>query len=50
MQQLNGAAEQLQDLADSLGKPPLELQLDDLITAAEARCHHQLKNKSADAP
>ena len=50
MQQLNGAAEQLQDLADSLGKPPLELQLDDLITAAEARCHHQLQNKSADAP
>ena len=50
MQQLNGAAEQLQGLADSLGKPPLELQLDDLITAAEARCHHQLQNKSADAP
>jgi CRP-like cAMP-binding protein len=50
MQQLNAAAEQLQDLADSLGKPPLELQLDDLITAAEARCHHQLQNKSADAP
>ena len=50
MQQLNGAAEQLQDLADSLGKPPLELQLDDLITAAEARCHHQLQNKSADVP
>ena len=50
MQQVNGASEQLQDLANSLGKSPLELQLDDLITAAEARCHHQLQNKSSDAP
>ena len=50
MLQLNGAAAQLQDLADSLSKPPLELSLDDLITAAEARCHHRLQNQSADAP
>ena len=50
MLQLNGAAAQLQDLADSLSKPPLELSLDDLITAAEARCHHRHQNQSADAP
>ena len=50
MFQLDGAAAQLQDLADSLSKPPLELSLDDLITATEARCHHQLKNQSADVP
>ncbi len=50
MLQLNGAAEQLQALAESLNKAPLQLNLDDLITAAEARCHHQLQNKSADAP
>ena len=50
MLQLNGAAEQLQALAESLNKAPLQLNLEDLITAAEARCHHQLQNKSADAP
>ena len=50
MLQLNRAAEQLQALAESLNKAPLQLNLDDLITAAEARCHHQLQNKSADAP
>ena len=36
--QLNAAAEQLDQLALGLGKPPLALTLDDLISAAEARC------------
>ena len=36
--QLNAAANQLDQLALELGKPPLELTLDDLISAAEARC------------
>ena len=31
-------AEQLDQLAIELGKPPLALTLDDLISAAEARC------------
>ena len=50
MLQLNGAAAQLQDLADSLSTPPLELRLDDLMPAADARCHHRLQNQSADVP
>ena len=36
--QLNAAADQLDQLALELGKPPLALSLDDLISAAEARC------------
>ena len=36
--QLNAAADQLEQLALELGKPPLALTLDDLISAAEARC------------
>ena len=36
--QLNAAADQLDQLALELGKPPLALTLDDLISAAEARC------------
>ncbi|MCH1545584.1 MAG: hypothetical protein L7S01_03335 [Synechococcus sp. MOX_bin32] len=36
--QLNAAADQLNRLALELGKPPLALTLDDLISAAEARC------------
>lgn len=36
--QLNAAAEQLDQLALELGKPPLALTLDDLISASEARC------------
>ena len=36
--QLNSAAEQLDQLALELDKPPLALTLDDLINAAEARC------------
>jgi hypothetical protein len=36
--QLNAAAEQLDQLARELGKPPLTLTLDDLISASEARC------------
>ena len=36
--QLNAAADQLDQLALELGKPPLALTLDDLINAAEARC------------
>ena len=36
--QLSAAADQLDQLALELGKPPLTLTLDDLITAAEARC------------
>ncbi|MAV12341.1 MAG: hypothetical protein CL861_02600 [Cyanobium sp. MED843] len=48
--QLNAAAQQLQSLADDLGKPPLELDLNDLIRAAEARCHHQQAAGRHDAP
>ena len=36
--QLNAAADQLNQLALELDKPPLALSLDDLISAAEARC------------
>ena len=36
--QLNAAANQLDQLALELGKPPLALTLDDLIRSAEARC------------
>ena len=36
--QLNAAADQLNQLALELSKPPLTLSLDDLINAAEARC------------
>ena len=36
--QLDAAAEQLDQLAIELGKPPLALTLDDLISASEARC------------
>ena len=36
--QLNVAAGQLDQLARELGKPPLALTLDDLISASEARC------------
>ena len=36
--QFNAAADQLDQLALELGKPPLALTLDDLISAAEARC------------
>ena len=36
--QLDAAADQLDQLALELGKPPLALTLDDLISAAEARC------------
>ena len=36
--QLNAAADQLDQLALDLGKPALALTLDDLISAAEARC------------
>ena len=36
--QLNAAADQLNRLALELGKAPLALTLDDLISAAEARC------------
>ena len=38
LQQLRAAADQLDQLAIELGKPPLALTLDDLINAAEARC------------
>ena len=48
--QLDAAAQQLQSLADDLGKPPLELDLNDLIRAAEARCHHQQAAGRHDAP
>ena len=48
--QLDAAAQQLQSLADALGKPPLELDLNDLIQAAEARCHHQQAAGCDDAP
>ena len=36
--QFNAAADQLDQLALELGKPPLALTLDDLISATEARC------------
>ena len=48
LQQLEGAGQQLSDLAQQLNKQPLELSLDDLITAAVARCHHQLHSGSVD--
>ena len=38
LQQLRTAADQLDQLAIELGKPPLTLTLGDLISAAEARC------------
>ena len=50
LHQLDAAAEQLQSLADSLNKPPLQLSLEDLISAAEARCHHQIQPGRADEP
>ena len=50
LHQLDGAAEQLQSLADSLNKAPLQLSLDDLIHAAEARCHHQIQPGRTDEP
>ena len=46
--QLDGAGQQLNELAQQLNKPPLELSLDDLMTAAEARCHHRLQSGSVD--
>ena len=46
--QLDGAGRQLDELAQQLGKRPLELSVDDLITAAEARCHHRLQSGSID--
>ena len=46
--QLEGAGQQLNELAQQLNKQPLELSLDDLITAAVARCHHQLHSGSVD--
>ena len=36
--QLSAAADQLNQLALQLDKPPLAITLDDLISAAEARC------------
>ena len=50
LHQLDAAAEQLQSLADHLNKAPLQLSLDDLISAAEARCHHQIQTGRADEP
>ena len=50
LHQLDAAAEQLQSLADRLKKAPLQLSLDDLISAAEARCHHQIQPGRADEP
>ena len=38
VEQLEAAGRQLQQLATSLGRPPLALELDDLIAAA---CHHR---------
>ena len=46
--QLDGAGQQLNELAQQLNKPPLQLSLDDLITAAEARCHHRLQSGPVD--
>ncbi|BEV36823.1 hypothetical protein [Synechococcus sp. M16CYN] len=40
LSQLNNAALQLELLADSCGKQPLHLSLDDLIAAAEIRCQN----------
>ena len=48
--QLDAAAEQLQNLANNLNKPPLQLSLEDLINAAEVRCHHQQIAGRDDAP
>jgi hypothetical protein len=38
LDQLNNAAQQLEEVADTCNKAPLELSLDDLIAAAERRC------------
>ena len=38
LDQLNNAAQQLEDVAEHCRKVPLELSLDDLIAAAERRC------------
>jgi len=38
LDQLNNAAQQLEDVAKHCRKVPLELSLDDLIAAAERRC------------
>jgi hypothetical protein len=38
LNQLNNAADQLEAVADSCSKAPLQLSLDDLIAAAEHRC------------
>ena len=38
LDQLNNAAQQLEEVADTCSKAPLELSLDDLIAAAERRC------------
>ena len=38
LNQLNNAADQLEEMADDCSKAPLELSLDDLIAAAERRC------------
>ena len=46
--QLEGAGQQLSNLAEELKQPPLDLTIDDLITAAVARCHHQLHSESID--
>ena len=46
--QLDGAGQQLRELAQQLDKAPMQLSLDDLITAAETRCHHQLQSGSVD--
>ena len=46
--QLETAARQLSELAAALDKAPLELTVEDLITDAEARCHHRLHYESAD--
>ena len=46
--QLETAAQQLSELAAALGKAPLQLTVEDLITDAEARCHHRLQSESAD--
>jgi hypothetical protein len=40
LNQLNNAAHQLERVADNCGKAPLQLNLDDLIRAAETRCRH----------
>ena len=38
LRQLDGAAFQLESLAKECGKPPMQLNLEDLIRAAQARC------------